>query len=336
LRSTLHHLFDADRVLSTASSLLVSDLSVTVTSNDLLPPPQQWDVLLVDRAQQSFIALRPEPSLAAAALSRILNRPIRLANPTAALDPALQGALAALAVEVARAASRFAIWTAHVAAPQLPEQGLSLDCSVLLDGKRYGLKLWAAAVTEPAQVLPLLSRGQYPSQLIMDVPLVVATAATTAGDLVHLAPGDVWLSRNGWWIDHSLAGQGALCAPHATVGVAVDVWPDRIVLGNGPRALNAPTEQARGSMTHSKDTQQDPLAQTLAELPIEVRVELGSVTLPAVEWAQLQPGDVIPVGPSNNPVRLRANGKVIAEGELVRVDDALGVRVTSVLSARTP
>jgi type III secretion system YscQ/HrcQ family protein len=88
-------------------------------------------------------------------------------------------------------------------------------------------------------------------------------------------------------------------------------------------------------MTHSKDTQQDPLAQTLAELPIEVRVELGSASLPAAEWAQLQPGDVIPFGPKNSPVRLRANGKVIAEGELVRVDDELGVRISSVLSSKT-
>ena len=70
------------------------------------------------------------------------------------------------------------------------------------------------------------------------------------------------------------------------------------------------------------------------DLPIEVRVELGAISLPAAEWAQLQPGDAIPLGPKRSPIRLRANGVVIAEGELVRVDDQLGVRITSLSSSK--
>lgn len=325
LRSAAHTQFDSQIAIASASNLLASELSVSVTGADLGPAPQACDLILIDQTQCSFVALNVEPALAAAALSRILSRPVRLQNSALPLDPALRGALAAIATEVARTATRFSSWTAYAETPQLPTQGLSLGCVVTLDGKRYGLTLWFATTgTSPRRVL---ARREYPDQLILDVPLVVAKATTAAGDLLHLAPGDVWLSGNGWWIDHTLRGKGALCAPGADLGVSVDVWPDRIVLGNG---------DSGSAMTPGDDTQHDPLAQTLADLPIEVRVELGSVTLAAAEWAQLQPGDVVPFGPAKSPVRLRANGKVIAEGELVRVDDELGVRITAVLSAKTP
>lgn len=326
LRNAARTLFDSQLAVDSASNLLASELSVSVTDTNLGPAPQASDVVLIDQTQRSFVALDVEPALAAAALSRILSRPIRLQNSALPLDPALRGAFAAVVAEVARTATRVSTWTAHAGTPQLPAQGLSLGCVVTLDGKRYGLTLWVAA-TVAASPHRVLARREYPEHLILDVPLVVAQATAALTDLLHLAPGDVWLSGNGWWIDHTLQGKGALCAPDASLGISVDVWPDRIMLGNG---------DSGSAMTPSNDTQQDPLAQTLADLPIEVRVELGSVTLAAAEWAQLQPGDVIPFGPANSPVRLRAHGKVIAEGELVRVDDELGVRITSVLPAKTP
>ncbi|HEX2881769.1 MAG TPA: FliM/FliN family flagellar motor switch protein, partial [Polyangiaceae bacterium] len=241
------------------------------------------------------------------------------------LDPALRGALAALALEIARSASHSGTWAAQAVVPETaPAQGLSLVGEVVLDGQRYRATLWFAV---PEQTMPrceTLGRQEYPAQLVLAAPLVIGRATTRVSDLAQLECGDVWLSSNGWWVDHSLQGKGALCAPDADLGVAVDVCGDQIVLGKG-----------RAKMSSSNDTRQDDaLAQTLAELPIEVRVELGSVSLPAAEWAQLQPGDVIPFGPKNSPVRLRANGKVIAEGELVRVDDELGVRISSVLSSK--
>ncbi len=326
LRNAAHSLFDSQIAIESASNLLASELSVSVTDTDLGPAPQTSDVVLIDQTQRSFVALNVEPALAAAALSRILSRPARLQNSALPLDPALRGALAAMATEVARTSTRFSTWTAHAGIAQLPAQGLSLGCVVVLDGKRYRVTVWLAAplAESPRRVV---ARDQYPKQLLLDVPLVVAKATTAVGDLLQLAPGDVWLSGNGWWIDHTLQGKGALCAPDTNLGVSVDVWADRIMLGNADSGC---------AMTPSNDTQQDPLAETLADLPIEVRVELGSVTLAAAEWAQLQPGDVIPFGPANSPVRLRAHGKVIAEGELVRVDDELGVRITSVLPAKTP
>lgn len=74
---------------------------------------------------------------------------------------------------------------------------------------------------------------------------------------------------------------------------------------------------------------EDGLAADLAELPLEVRVELGTATLPAREWAAISSGDTIVLDRRvGDPVSLRIGGKVLARGELVEVDGALGVRIT--------
>lgn len=329
LRQAIGDRFEASKACDIASQLLASELSVALVSSELAAMPTPCDVLLVDPSQHAFMGVHAEPSLAAAALSRILNRPVRLQDSALSLDPALRGALAALTVEISRAASHFGVWIAQAAIPKtVPSQGLSLLCEVVLDGKRYRAMLWFAVqggLAPERRFHPrLLPRCNYPAGLVLDVPLVVARGATRAGELVDLECGDVWLSGNGWWIDHRLRGKGALCAPTANTGAAVDVYDDRVVLGEG-----------LATMSSSNDPRQDDaLAQTLAELPVEVRVELGSISLPAAEWAQLHPGDVIPLGSKHSSVRLRANGTVIAEGELVRVDDELGVRITSVPSSK--
>jgi type III secretion system YscQ/HrcQ family protein len=151
----------------------------------------------------------------------------------------------------------------------------------------------------------------------------VAQAASALGELAGLQPGDIWLSGGGWSIDASGSGRAVLCAPEAQRGVACDVSATQIVLGNKRIALSDP----RWGMA-SNDSN-DPLDQTLAEVPVVVRVELAQVTLPAAQWADLQPGDVLTVGKEvGGPVVLRAAGTVIAEGELVSVDGELGVRIT--------
>jgi flagellar motor switch/type III secretory pathway protein FliN len=59
-----------------------------------------------------------------------------------------------------------------------------------------------------------------------------------------------------------------------------------------------------------------------------VRVEIGSVTLPAREWAAIGVGDVVALDRRvGDAVHLRVARRIIARGELVDVDGAIGVRV---------
>jgi flagellar motor switch protein FliM len=66
----------------------------------------------------------------------------------------------------------------------------------------------------------------------------------------------------------------------------------------------------------------------LLETPIVVRVELGSISMTAREWARLGPGDVIETSQRiAEPVVLRVAGREVARGELVNVDGQVGVRI---------
>jgi flagellar motor switch/type III secretory pathway protein FliN len=73
---------------------------------------------------------------------------------------------------------------------------------------------------------------------------------------------------------------------------------------------------------------QNPIADVLAEMPVEIRVEAGTVTMPARAWAAMGTGDVVVldrrVGES---VTLRVGGTIVGRGELVDVDGNLGVRL---------
>ena len=71
-----------------------------------------------------------------------------------------------------------------------------------------------------------------------------------------------------------------------------------------------------------------PLAEALAEAPLHVRIEAGSVTMPARAWAAMGPGDVVVLDRRiGEPFTVRIGGREVARGELVDVDGALGVRI---------
>ena len=70
------------------------------------------------------------------------------------------------------------------------------------------------------------------------------------------------------------------------------------------------------------------MAEAVLDAPVVVRVEMGSVTLTAKEWAGLAAGDVIAMGKRvAEPVVLRVAGVEVARGELVDIEGELGVRI---------
>ncbi len=67
------------------------------------------------------------------------------------------------------------------------------------------------------------------------------------------------------------------------------------------------------------------------EFPVTLAVELGRVSLPLSRLADLREGDVIELGRNpREPVELTSNGRLVARGELVQIDQELGVRLTRV------
>lgn len=71
----------------------------------------------------------------------------------------------------------------------------------------------------------------------------------------------------------------------------------------------------------------------LAEVNLEVRVELGRRELPLADVLKLATGSVVELEKMvGEPLSVYANGRLIAEGEAVVIDEQFGVRITNLAS----
>jgi len=77
--------------------------------------------------------------------------------------------------------------------------------------------------------------------------------------------------------------------------------------------------------------------EVILDVPVKVTVELGSCQMPMREVLQLTSGSVVQLDKiAEAPVDLYVNQKRIAHGEVVVVEDRLGIKITKVLGAQSP
>ena len=70
------------------------------------------------------------------------------------------------------------------------------------------------------------------------------------------------------------------------------------------------------------------------DVPVSLSVELGHCQLPMREVLQLNIGSVVQLDkPADAPVDLFVNGKRVARGEVVVIEDRFGVKITEVLGS---
>jgi type III secretion protein Q len=68
-------------------------------------------------------------------------------------------------------------------------------------------------------------------------------------------------------------------------------------------------------------------------VPLRVSFDLGELTLSLAQLRAMQPGQVLELGhPLAGAVRIRANGALVGDGELVEVDGQLGVAVRTLFA----
>lgn len=94
----------------------------------------------------------------------------------------------------------------------------------------------------------------------------------------------------------------------------------------------APTAMSEHELARAADA--PPSALNPDDLDIRIDFDLGHLTLPLRELRAIQPGysfELDQHGPQ--PVRLVSGSQVIGYGELVQIDDRLGVRVTALLQS---
>ena len=78
-----------------------------------------------------------------------------------------------------------------------------------------------------------------------------------------------------------------------------------------------------------------PNFEVLLDVPVKITVELGSCQMPMRDVLQLNSGSVVQLDRvADQPVDLFVNNKKIAQGEVVVIEDRLGIKITQVLGVK--
>lgn len=73
----------------------------------------------------------------------------------------------------------------------------------------------------------------------------------------------------------------------------------------------------------------------IMDIELLATVRLGSIEMPLAEVLRLGPGSIIEVGQLvDDPVELLVNGKLVARGDVVVVDEKFGLRITEIVSRK--
>ena len=70
----------------------------------------------------------------------------------------------------------------------------------------------------------------------------------------------------------------------------------------------------------------------LGDIPVQVTVELGATELSLKEILELSEGSIVELNRlAGEPLDLKVGGQLVAQGEVVAVDDYYGLRITNVV-----
>jgi flagellar motor switch protein FliN len=105
----------------------------------------------------------------------------------------------------------------------------------------------------------------------------------------------------------------------------------RVVRATSLAAPRAPSPWKRRKKEASMSQPDVDTTQSLADVEVELSIELARLEMPIAEVAALAPGVVVTTGRLvGERVAVRAGDRVIAWGELVDVEGEVGVRLTEV------
>lgn len=93
------------------------------------------------------------------------------------------------------------------------------------------------------------------------------------------------------------------------------------------------SEDAPKEIVEQKDssTPKKGKTESIAKIPLLVRVEIARISLTMEKLLQLSPGDFLDLGIStSDPVYLNVNGQRIGMGELLQLEDRVGIRIVNI------
>lgn len=99
------------------------------------------------------------------------------------------------------------------------------------------------------------------------------------------------------------------------------------------------TTEPQGEHPWTPPLEESPIAHSLqtGKIPVTLTVELGRVKMTLDKLLELKPGNVLKLETSvDQPLDIRLNGKKVAQGELVKIGDLLGMKILDIKTPRTP
>jgi len=104
-----------------------------------------------------------------------------------------------------------------------------------------------------------------------------------------------------------------------------DPVPGGVLAGEGPRSFSS-------SPPHPADAPINDINMVL-DIPVQLSVELGRTKVPIKHILQLGQGSVVELDAlAGEPMDVLVNGYLIAQGEVVVVNDKFGIRLTDVVT----
>ncbi|HEY3493365.1 MAG TPA: FliM/FliN family flagellar motor switch protein [Polyangiaceae bacterium] len=332
-RAAAARAFAPEKLAPVLSGLVGADVAVDFEAFVNAGPPARLAETTLE-ANGTRVTIGADAALVFDLLERVLGRPFALKRAEALHEPELAGAYAALALETARGAANepLALASRRVEGPG----AFGVRAAVRVEGRPYAAYALVGCdptLSDRRERIGLEALGG----LTLSVPLVVGLSLIARSELGKLRVGAAFVPGEGLFIDRSGEGFGALAAAASEDGVRVALRSaSGIVLGDETLALGPDLESSGDAMNEANDVNET-LTDAVLEAPVVVRIELGSVSMTAGDWARLRPGDVIETGRRiAEPAVLRIGGRVVARGELVDVDGELGVRVRELASTPEP
>lgn len=237
---------------------------------------------------------------------------------------------------LARTAAEDALAVLPTSRELMPGEPVAASADLLTDGQAITAKFSGAAFGEVVVVV-----GQDLADALKESPLgeldltaavrpALEAAARAFGPTV-LDPGQ--LMEPGVALSAIAAKPDAVAVPlldggqiRAVVALALSPWPaDGEAGGGGGMAPRSPgTAAIRGGLD------------MLHDVEMEVSAELGRTRMSVRELLSLTPGAIVELDrAAGSPADLLVNGRLIARGEVVVVDENFGIRITEIVAPGT-
>ncbi len=191
--------------------------------------------------------------------------------------------------------------------------------------------LGAGQAAMPAQTDPMAQAGMNPQMMQMGMPQTGADAQMNMGGMQAGMPQMMQMGMNPQMMQMGMPQMGMNPQMMQMGMPQAGMYP----MGMNPQAMQSVNVQPAQFQSFANDAQglvgQENIG-LIMDVPLEVTVELGRTTKSISEILSFTPGTIIELDRiAGEPIDVLVNGKFVAKGEVVVIDESFSIRVTEII-----